>query len=422
MAFLNDRAHRFTTVHTDYLDDEGKPREAIRPNSERTDECATPDQVHRTPMHHTANTRLRSTPYWRESDFVAGHVSSKRAYQESEILQDHLGRDTLLGWVRGVRLAEFIDRSRKGTYQGHAYNGADLTPIVELPNRVPQKFDAWVDKEVVALVGKGCIARWSEVADASTHPKPKVTLPVEIEPAMPRFICDTRYLNLMCEYSEFKMDGVGKVAQSSWQEPHQISIDHKLGFHNVPLHPDSWTHFGIYWKGVYYVWTVLCFGWCESPYIYHTLSRAVAQYLRHLDVPITTWLDDFSMSNFQATKTQSPGQQREAAKEVASLALTVFYQCAYFMSIAKCVLEPTTRLVFLDIICDIEARRFEVPEGKLLKLEVLLTAASTSGWISFVDLERLAGKCTSMSVAVLPASLYTYHMYEHIAKFRRTGG
>ena len=60
------------------------------------------------------------------------------------------------------------------------------------------------------------------------------------------------------------------------------------------------------------------------PYIYHTLSSAVAQYLRHLDVPITTWLDDFWMSNFQATRTQSPAQQRESAREVASLALTVF--------------------------------------------------------------------------------------------------
>ena len=353
---------------------------------------------------------------------MAGHVSSKHAYWESEILQDHPSRDTLLGWIRGVRLTEFIDRSRKGTYQGHAYNGADLTPIVELPNHVPQEFDAWVDKEVAALANKGCIARWSEVADVSTHPKPNVTLPVGIEPTKPRFICDARYLNIMCKHSEFKMDGVGRVAQCSWQGAHQISMDHKSGFHNVPLHPDSWTYFGMYWKGVYYVWTVLCFGWCESPYIYHTLSSAVAQYLRHLDVPITTWLDDFWMSNFQATKTQSPAQQREAAREVASLALTIFYQCGYFMSITKCVLEPTTRLVFLGIICDTEARRFEVPEGKLLKLEVILTAAITSGWISFVDLERLAGKCTSMSVAVPPASLYTYHMYKHIAKFRRTGG
>ena len=157
-----------------------------------------------------------------------------------------------------------------------------------------------------------------------------------------------------------------------------------------------------------HVWSVLCFGWCESPYIYHTISSAVAQYLRHFDVPITTWLDDFWMSNFQATKTQSPAQQRKAAREVTSLALTVFYQCGYLMSITKCVLEPTTRLVLLSMICDIGARRFEVPEGKLLKLEVILTAAITSGWISFVDLERLAVKCTSMHVAVAPGQ------FEHV--------
>ena len=43
------------------------------------------------------------------------------------------------------------------------------------------------------------------------------------------------------------------------------------------------------------------------------------------------------------------------------------------MSIAKCVLEPTTWLTFLGIIFDTEARRFEVPEDKLLKLEVIVT-------------------------------------------------
>ena len=49
--------------------------------------------------------------------------------------------------------------------------------MVELPSHVPQEFNAWVNKEVAALENKGCIARWSEVADVSTHPKPNVTLP-----------------------------------------------------------------------------------------------------------------------------------------------------------------------------------------------------------------------------------------------------
>ena len=39
-----------------------------------------------------------------------------------------------------------------------------------------------------------------------------------------------------------------------------------------------------------------------------------------------------------------------------------------------------------------------------------------------MNLETLPGKCTSMSVAVPPASLYKYHMYRPIAHFRCTGG
>ena len=36
-------------------------------------------------------------------------------------------------------------------------------------------------------------------------------------------------------------------------------------------------------------------------------------------------------------------------------------------------------------------------------------------------LEKLTGKCTSMSVAVPAASLYTFHMYKQIGHLQRTG-
>ena len=87
------------------------------------------------------------------------------------------------------------------------------------------------------------------------------------------------------------MDGVGKVAQCSRKGAQQVTLDHKSGFHIVPLAPESWEYFGLGWRGVYYVWTVLCFGWCASPYIYHSLSGAVAQHLRSQDIPTSAWLD-----------------------------------------------------------------------------------------------------------------------------------
>ena len=162
-----------------------------------------------------------------------------------------------------------------GIFEGSQFKGADVTPI-ELPNHVPTSHDRWVNSEIESLVQKGSLAAWSTVADTKTQPRPRICLPLGVEPNKPRLIWDTRYLNSMCKHSPFQMGGVGKVAHCSWKGAQQVTLDHKSGSHNVPLAPESWEYFGLCWRGVYYVWTVLCFGWCTSPYIYHSLSDAVA--------------------------------------------------------------------------------------------------------------------------------------------------
>ena len=58
-------------------------------------------------------------------------------------------------------------------------------------------------------------------------------------------VWDGRWLNLMCKHLPFQMDGVGKVAQCSLEGTHQITLDHKSGFHHIPLYTDSWTYFGL---------------------------------------------------------------------------------------------------------------------------------------------------------------------------------
>ena len=173
---------------------------------------------------------------------------------------------------------------------------------------------------------------------------------------------------------------------------------------------------------MYYVWTVLCFGWCASPYIYHNLSDAVAQYLQSQDKPSLAWLDDFWMSNYQTTRDLSPTGQQKTARKAVALALKIFYRCGYFMAFPKYSLDPTTDLVFLGVGCDTAQRRFCVPDDKLRKLEAILRDAIESRTISFSQPEKLAGKCTSMSVAVPPVSLYTHYMYRQMVAFKRSGG
>ena len=83
--------------------------------------------------------------------------------------------------------------------------------------------------------------------------------------------------------------------------------------------------------------------------------------------------------------------------------------------------RPTTDLFFLATSYDTAQRRFYVPENKLLNLEAILLKAIDSQSTSFSHLDKLAGNCTSMSVAAPPASLYT-HPTTNIDAFKRSGG
>ena len=86
-------------------------------------------------------------------------------------------------------------------------NRADTTPI-ELPNHVPTLHDGWVNNERECLVQKGSLEAWSTVADTKTQPRPRIYLPLGVEPSKPRLIWDARYLNSIRKHSPFQTDGV----------------------------------------------------------------------------------------------------------------------------------------------------------------------------------------------------------------------
>lgn len=360
---------------------------------------------------------------WQTEDFVPGHLGFHASFWENEILTvcDTEERQKFLRWIRGVDIAEFVDPEAEGVFQGRRYKGAELTSI-ELPNHVPEEFHGFVDQQISKYLRTGVIVPWDEVADVNIHPRPHIVLPSGVEESKPRHFVDARWTNLMMKRFPFKMDAVGKVAQCAWPGAFQMTVDHKSGFHHVPLAKDSWQYFGMEWGGRYYVFTTLCFGWSVSPFIYHSLSDVVSRYLRTKGIPMLTWIDDFYFTNRRSTRLLEAAQQQRAAEEAAYLVMNTFYQAGYFMSIDKCQLEATTSLVFLGVTCDSARQKFYIPEDKLAKLEAIISEALERRVISFHMLEKVAGKCTSMSVACPAAALYTHHMYQQIANFQRTGG
>ncbi len=165
------------------------------------------------------------------------------------------------------------------------------------------------------------------------------------------------------------------------------------------------------YKGVYYLWQVLSFGFSLSPWVYHTLREAKASLLRSKGVPALGYLDDSFLCNFLATHGMEPRVPWLAATHATSSAMLVSF-CGVFLSLMKCYITPHTLQKSLGIWCDSSTATFRIPQDKL--------DALTSGSVSFETLRSVAGQAMSMSVAIRPASLYTQSMFDAVASMTKS--
>ena len=74
------------------------------------------------------------------------------------------------------------------------------------------------------------------------------------------------------------------------------------------------------------------------------------------------------------------------------------------------------------MVCDSDTATFRVPQDKLDKLQQMLRDALEAEHLSFRTLQRITGKCMSMTVAVRPASLWTHAMFAVAAELDKSGG
>ena len=130
-----------------------------------------------------------------------------------------------------------------------------------------------------------------------------------------------------------------------------FKIDHKSGYLHVPIHEDSRTFFGVFWKNKYSVFAVLPFGWKSSPLIYYTSTEAVAMYLRTMDIPMLDWIDDMLGMTLQQFPRAPHGEQFQAALTAMAVTSFALFKAGYFLSLAKCSLIPEQFMTYLGIDC-----------------------------------------------------------------------
>lgn len=93
----------------------------------------------------------------------------------------------------------------------------------------------------------------------------------------------------------------------------------------------------------------------------------------------------------------------------------VLISLGYYLNLDKCVFDPTQNLKFLGLICDSKKFAFTLPDDKRRSFCSLRDSILKSEVVDMKTLQRFAGKCISLILAVPTARLHSIEVNRTIS-------
>ena len=272
---------------------------------------------------------------------------------------------------------------------------------------------------IVEWVSAGALAVWGKVGETTP---PHLVLPLTVEPTKPRLCHDERYLNLWIKDVPFSLDHLTDLPRYVLPGHFQTCFDDKNGYQHVLLHSLSSTYFGLKFKGVYFVFRALPFGWKASAFIYHKLGLAVSDAARSLGVPVSQYIDDRHVGQLFRPEDIVDGLTASNTLSEASAYIMCYLliEAGYFIGLGKSQSTRSTVVRFLGFMCDASRQAFLIPEDKRQKFETLKENILASRVIDLKTLQRFSGKVLSFSLAIPGCKLYAREVFEAISRLSRS--
>ena len=127
----------------------------------------------------------------KEINFVPANLKNHSDFWEQVILKDHPHKKTLLKWINGIHIEEFLNSFTTGEYQGTRLNSSHPEKQ-EFQNYVPSEFEQFMDDTVTEWLRLGALQKWEDVRQPHDPEIPVVVSPLGIEPKKPRSLWDGR--------------------------------------------------------------------------------------------------------------------------------------------------------------------------------------------------------------------------------------
>ena len=195
---------------------------------------------------------------------------------------------------------------------------------------------------------------------------------------------------------------------------YQTVCDVKSGYDHIPLASFSRTYFKFQWGGWFFTSNTIPLGWKFAMHVYHTTGLLVFRYFHSMGIPCSLYIDDRHNSQIRLphgsslSKSLGPDELNLACAHIASFVVCyTLVKLGYCTGLQKSILLPSKSVPYLGFKCNSCLQAFCLLPCKKEEFISLIEAILTSSQVSLSDLQKLSGKCRSMSLAVPRARLFT---------------
>ncbi len=263
----------------------------------------------------------------------------------------------------------------------------------------------FVDAEIQTLLDRDSIREISE-RDAVC------ILPISVVPKKNgklRLVLESRHINKWIVCPSFKQEGIQSVAAQIQAGDVLISYDIEHGFHHLKLRPDLRKFVCFQWKGQIYQWVSMPFGLKCAPFLFSKVMKQVVVHFQSLQFRCVVWVDNFI---FMIRPQCVVNTRAQIESSFAALGWSVNWD--------KCDLVASTDTTFVGFqvfsVGD-KGPWIRVPRKRIQKFRKLILTVLNhkSALIPVRTLARIAGRCVSMTKAVIPTKLLLRNVFRVMA-------
>ena len=300
-----------------------------------------------------------------------------------------------------------------------------FSPKVFINNISCKPFSKFISSAILDRLASGAISVWGRVGEVSP---PHLVMPLTVEPSKPRLCNDNRFLNLWTIDKPFRLDLLPGLPRYVHKDTFQSVMDDKSGYDHLLLSSRSRTFFGFQWGEWYFVSNTIPLCWKLSAYVYHSTGSLASHYFRSVGIPCSLYIDDRHIGQLMLPHSSvsslptvaMPRSDILLAKAAIFLVCYFLSSLGYCIGLSKSILTPRQQVPFLGFVSDSYLQAFTLIPAKRDKFLAFLRALLAKQTVELVTLQRLAGKCVSMSLAVPGARLFTNEINMAISKAYRS--